>query len=233
MKRRVPSPYLLSLRNVASWDTRVPRSRDSDSFPPLGAMRRTLGELSLLASLSLVVGCAINLPFSNRLNYEQVSEAKHLSVARAGPIAIKWIPPDFPERIDVQGASGFVGGGSRTRIPTGVALAARITEALDSAVGLDRSSSKILTITVEQARSKFQYSAGFFNVTPSIDRAECLLQATFSFGGVEWKEQFSSSQRDPSIGGRSQTALLEKAWDDIALQVTKSVVDHLSVSSSR
>ena len=190
-----------------------------------------LSRLNLLTTLLLTCGCTINLPFNNRLNYEQVGEAKHLSIQRAGPIAVKWVPPDFPDRIDIQGASGFVGGGSRTRIPTGVALAARITEALDAAIGVDRSSARILTITIVHAKSTFQYSAGIFNVTPGIDRADCILQATFSFGGVEWKEQFTSSQRDPTVGGRSQTALLEKAWDDIALQATKSVVEHLTVAS--
>jgi hypothetical protein len=85
----------------------------------------------ILVGLSLFAsGCAVNLPFNNRAAYPTIQDAKSLSAVNKGPISVKWIPATFTERIDVQGASGFVGGGSQTRIPTGIALSNRITEVL-------------------------------------------------------------------------------------------------------
>jgi hypothetical protein len=133
----------------------------------------------------------------------------------------------FPQRIDTQGASGFVGGGSRTRIPTGVALSGRILEGLDSAVGVLESSKKTLTITIVKAETKFQYSAGFFNVTPAIDEGECTLEASFGIGDKSWTETFHYQLTDPKVGGTSQTAILEKVWDNIAFQVVQNVVEHI------
>lgn len=172
-------------------------------------------------------GCAINLPFNNRLSYSAVQNAKKTTSINEGPISIKWIPIDFPERIDIQGASGFVGGGSQTRIPTGVALANRISEVLDNSVGIVASSNKVLIIEIINAQSEFEYSAGFFNVTPAIDVGRCKLEAKFNIGNKKWTDKFSSEVKDPTIGGTSQTATLEKAWDDIAIQVGKSVLQNL------
>jgi hypothetical protein len=175
----------------------------------------------------LLSGCAINLPFNSRLSYQTVIDAQHLNAKSEGPIAIRWVPESFPQRIDTQGASGFVGGGSRTRIPTGVALAGRILEGLDSAVGVVDSSAKTLTITIVKAETKFQYSAGFFNVTPAIDEGECTLEASFNVGDKSWSQTFHYQLTDPKVGGTSETAILEKVWDNIALQVVQNVVEHI------
>jgi hypothetical protein len=172
-------------------------------------------------------GCAVNLPFNNRLSYPAVRDAKNFAETTKGPIAVKWIPPSFPERIDVQGASGFVGGGSRTRIPTGAGLANRILEAFDASIGVLDSSNKTLTIEIIKAETEFEYSAGFFNITPSIDVGRCRLEAEFAIGDKRWKEKFFSESKDPTIGGTSQTAVVEKVWDDIAIQVVKNVIQHL------
>ncbi len=172
-------------------------------------------------------GCAVNLPFNNRLSYSAVSSAKDLAVKAKGPIAVKWVPPSFPERVDVQGASGYVGGVSQTRIPIGVGLANRISEGLDSAIGVNDSSKKILTIDIYNAKTEFEYSAGIFNVTPAIDVARCTLEAEFSIGKKRWKETFFSELKDPTIGGSSQTGVVEKVWDDIAIQVVRNVVKNL------
>lgn len=180
-----------------------------------------------LISLMAYTGCSVTLPFNNRLNYESVSAAKNLRVD-CGPVHISWNPPEFPSRVDVQGASGFVGAASQTHIPTGVALASRITEVLDQSIGLSPDAQKNLKIRVVVAESKFQYSAGFFNITPSIDRAECSLNAQFICGDFQWQSQFHSTGKDSKIGGSSTTGLLEAAWDDIAIQVGKDVIGHLS-----
>lgn len=176
----------------------------------------------------MTLGCAVSLPFNHRLNYSAVSVAKGLPGKGIGPIAIQWEPSDFPDRIDIQGASGFVGGGSRTRIPTGQALAQRITEVLDSSIGVASGAPARLTITILSADSTFQYSAGFFNVTPALDRGGCTLTAKFAYGSQQWEESFSSQKKDPKVGGTSQTGVLEAAWDDVALQVGQSVVQHLA-----
>lgn len=175
---------------------------------------------------SMLTGCAVNLPFNNRLNYTSVSQLSEIQKTKE-VITIKWNPNTFPQRIDVQGADGFVGGGSRTRIPTGVALSSRIEEALSQFVQLSPNGNP-LTITVESARSGFEYSAGIFNVTPAIDVANVTFTATFEYKGEKWSKTFTSKLKDPKIGGSSQTGLLDSAWDDIAVQVAKDVALHLN-----
>lgn len=190
-------------------------------------MRNSYSGIVCALATVLLSGCAVNLPFNTRLSYPTVLEAEHLSAKSKGPVAVQWSPSSFPERVDTQGASGFVGGGSRTRIPTGVALASRILEALDHSVGVLESSDKKLTITVVKAETKFEYSAGFFNVTPAIDEGECTFEATFAVGDKRWTQTFHAQMEDPKVGGTSQTGVLEKVWDNIALQVANSVVQHL------
>ena len=175
---------------------------------------------------SILTGCAVNLPFNNRLNYTSVSQLSEIQKTKE-IIFIKWNPSTFPQRIDVQGADGFVGGGSRTRIPTGVALSSRIEEALSQFVQLSPSGNP-LTITVDKARSGFEYSAGIFNITPAIDVANVTFTATFEYKNEKWTKTFTSNIKDPKIGGSSQTGLLDSAWDDIAVQVAKDVATHLN-----
>ena len=171
----------------------------------------------------LTSGCAINLPFNNRLAYPTVQAAKNFTTGYKEPLALKWIPPTFPERIDVQGASGFSGGGSRTRIPTGVGLANRILEVLDVSIGVSDSSDKVLTISVIEAKSEFEYS----DLSGAIDVGRCVFEAEFLFGNERWSEKFTAEGSDSTIGGTSQTGELEKVWDDIALQVGRSVYQHI------
>lgn len=182
-----------------------------------------------LAVTALVgcTACTVNLPFSSRLNFNSVTEARKYAVPAKGPLALSWVPREFPDRIDVHGASGFVGGGSRTRIPTGPGLSQRIAEALDAMVGVSDGAARKLTITVEDAKSTFEYSASVFNVTPGIDEAGCTFSATFSVDGHTWKQTFTATQHDPKVGASSQTGLVEKVWDDIAVQVARDVIAHL------
>lgn len=190
---------------------------------------KTLIVRSSLAWVAVIccTACTVNLPFGSRLNFNSVTEARKFAALSKGPLALSWVPREFPDRIDVQGASGFVGGGSRTRIPTGVALSQRIAEALDAMVGVSDGAQRKLTITVESAKSTFEYSAGIFNVTPGIDDAGCTFTATFDLDGRTWKQTFSAKQHDPKVGASSQTAPLEKVWDDIAVQVARDVTAHL------
>ncbi|WP_198419837.1 hypothetical protein [Geomonas edaphica] len=179
--------------------------------------------LAMLLCVVSMTGCAINLPFNNRLDYSRVSEAKRLASPKTTPVALEWVPVTFPTRIDIQGASGFVGGGSNTRIPTGVALSNRILEALDVSVGIDPASKHLLEMNILNAETKFEYSAGMSNITPGIDYGWCSLDIEFDYDGSVWSEKFVSEEKDPTIGASSQTALLDKVWDNIALQVAKNV----------
>jgi len=172
-------------------------------------------------------GCAVSLPFNNRLSYQAVIDARNFAATTKGPISVKWIPPSFPWHIDTEVTSGFVGEGSQTRIPTGIALASRILEALDTSIGVIGSSNKTLTIEIIEAKTAFEYSAGLLIITPAIDKASCKLEAEFTIGDRRWKEKFFAESIDPNMSGMSRTFVVEKVWDDIAIQVVRSVTQHL------
>jgi hypothetical protein len=190
-------------------------------------MKKYVGLLVAAVGVVALSGCTVNLPFNTRPSFDTVTQARGLNAKNEGPVKVTWVPSSFPDRVDVEGASGFVGGGSRTRIPIGPGLSSRILETLDAAVGVNSSAPKVLTLTITNAKTKFQYSAGIFNVTPAIDRASCDLDVDFAVGSTHWSQSFHAEARDPKVGGTSQTGLVEQVWDDIALQVTKNVVAHM------
>ncbi len=177
----------------------------------------------ILFLVVLLGGCAIALPINERLSYQYEGKATALKIANVEPISLKWIPEDFPSRIDIQGASGFVGGGSRTRVPTGIALSNRIRNVLKEAIGIDQNSSRVLTITVIDAKSKFSY--GF--ASSELTYGESYLKAKFEFDGKLWEEEFIAKY-DTSIVAPTYGYRLEKAWDEVSLQVGKSVVKHMA-----
>lgn len=182
--------------------------------------------VALCLAVSFLTGCAVNLPFNNRLSYSAIKGLRQSIHTTGAKINISWEPSGFPERIDVHGSSGFVGGGSRTRIPTGIALSARIEEAISSYADITPDG-RNLTIKVDDAQSKFEYASGFVNITPTIDVADVTFKATFNLDGDVWTKEYKSSLKDPTIGGTSETGLLEKAWDTIAVQVATDVANHL------
>ncbi|MBW5891019.1 membrane lipoprotein lipid attachment site-containing protein [Pectobacterium polaris] len=180
-----------------------------------------------LIGVTLLTGCTVNLPFNNRLGFDSVKDVQSsVQFEKKPSLNIKWDPNTFPKRIDIQGADGFVGGGSRTRVPTGVALSARIEEAIATFANISVSG-KPLTITVVEARSGFEYSAGVFNITPGIDVGTVYLKTRFNLDGVTWSNEYKSQIKDPTIGGTSQTGILEAAWDDVAVQVAKDIASKL------
>lgn len=173
----------------------------------------------------LLSGCTVNLPFNNRLSFAAIKVMK-----TEEPMDVKlhviWEPASFPQRIDIQGSDGFVGSGTRTRIPTGIALSARIEEAISSFADLSVSG-ELLIITVLEARSGFEYSAGVFNLTPGIDVGTVTFNAMFTFREQSWNGVYISEKKDSTIGGTSQTAILESVWDDIAIQVAKDIANRI------
>lgn len=180
----------------------------------------------LICSFSLLGGCAISLPLNERLSYKFEEKATELDAQKQGPIAVKWVPADFPERVDIQGASGFVGGGSRTRVPTGVAMASRINNVLDKAIGIDKASPNILTLNVLSAKSQFKY--GF--ASSELTYGAMQMQIKFEYAGSTWTESFSSEVKS----GLAQTFgyRLENAWDQVAYDVGRSVVSHVQKANS-
>jgi len=171
----------------------------------------------------LTTGCVIALPFDARPSFNRVSEARAFNARHKGPVTVAWEPANFPERVDTQGASGFVGGGSQTLVPTGVAIAARVSELLDASVGIAPVSDKKITIKIVSAESKFEFSAGVFNATPVMDFGSCVVEVEFSTPTKRWAGKFSSTQKDTEVGGKSPTGVLARAWDDIALQIVKDI----------
>ena len=125
-----------------------------------------------------------------------------------------------------------MGGGSQTRIPTGKVLSERIFEFLDTAIGIDNNSPKVLTIKVINAKTDFQYSASIFNITPAMDVGKCKLEAEFEYGSTKWEKTFSVTEKDSSVGASSQTGILDKVWDDVASQVGRNIIEHLSAIST-
>lgn len=188
----------------------------------------------LLVGILCFSGCMpVNLPFNSRLAYPQVREAKNLTTIKNEPVSLKWSPPEFPTRIDIQGASGFTGGGTNTRIPIGIGLSHRIMEALDLAIGIDDKSKRLLEINVLSAESKFEYSAGSpWTNTLSLDYGWCSIEIEIIYNGNKWIEKFVSEEKDTTAMATSQTAVLEKVWDNLAIMVARSLVDNINKSNS-
>jgi hypothetical protein len=190
---------------------------------------KKMGSFLVITMIAAICsGCGTyNVPFNSGHSYTAAHNTKNFSATTKGPISVKWIPPSFLEHIDVQDAPGVIGGGSQTRIPTGAGLASRILVILDNSIGVIDSSNKILTIEIIKAKTEFEYTAGFFSNTPVIDLGRCELEAEFTIGDKRWDDKFSSESNAPTFGDTSQTAVLEKVWDDIAIQVVQSVLQHL------
>ncbi len=186
-------------------------------------MRQTNWLLWCCATALAVSGCTYDLSFNSRASHATVQEAKDLSALDRGPIAIEWNPATFPERVDTKGPSGNEGAASRANIPTGVAIATRLDELLDIAVGVDRSSPNVLTISVIEAKSDYEYAIGMIT-SRHIDAASGVFEGEFSIGNTRWRERFTAEARDRGgVDGAKGTGLLDRVWDDLALQVATSV----------
>lgn len=186
---------------------------------------KNLLTILVLSAVTLLSGCTINLPFNNRLDYKNVTLMKSIDVGTP-TVNIVWEPNTFVSRIDIQGASGFVGGGSRTRIPTGVAISSRVEEAIAQYATLNANGTPLI-IEVLDAKSKFEYSAGIFNITPGMDVGGATLKVRITYKEQVWENTYTSYLKDPTIGANSLTYILEKAWDDVSIQLAKDVANHI------
>jgi len=183
----------------------------------------------LIVCLFSITACSQTiLPFSNRLASGPLEGAKQLATNGREPVSLEWWPAEFPSRADLLGPSGFIGWQSKTRVPTGVGLANRITEALDASVGVDPASKRVLELYIVKAESEFTYWDYLYNVQPSIDYGKCTAEIEFDYNGTRWKKSFVAEVKDTNSVPASQTGPLEKAWDSLSLQVAQEVVRTIS-----
>jgi hypothetical protein len=188
--------------------------------------------LSVCVALVLLTGCVAALPYRNQLGYDSLAQCRTLGNRDMGPIRLEWRPSTFYARMNYQGADSAMGNSFRTRIPTGPSLVSRITEALDTAVGLDSHSRQVLKVNVVEAYSRYPYSQGPYDSTPATEWGECGLWARFTFGKLEWQARFRARTPSDQVGSLSSLEVMERAWDDLALQVTRSVVEHLKTGAA-
>jgi len=177
-----------------------------------------------IALVTLLTGCVTKLSFDSRPNFETILEARNIPVSKKSPITIKWWPPNFPEMQDMQSPKG---GAYRVMTPTGASLASRIIEVLDASVGVNDASNRLLRIAVLVAESKFEFSSNAVKHNKTIVAASCNFEAEFILGNKAWTEKFFSERRVPEDSILSQTEVLERVWDDISLQVAKSVASNI------
>ena len=172
-----------------------------------------------------MAGCSQDLTFSDRASHATIQQAAQLSAGGRGPIAVNWNPATFPERVDRQGPSGNEGALTRAHIPIGMAIAGRLDEVLDAAIGVNQSSPNVLTVSVIEADAEYRFATGMIT-SRHIESGSSVFEAEFSLGQTQWSERFSAQARfRPEIDGAQGTGVLNRVWDDIALQVATSVVE--------
>ena len=181
----------------------------------------------VLVLTTFLTGCAVNLPFNNRIDYSQLRTMQPVN-SSIDRLRIEWEPDDFNDSIEVKGASSFVGSNTRTRIPTGVALSSRLIEALDQVLVVDELSEKVVTITVNKAESNFKYSSSVIQTEPSLTYGEVIVEADFSYQGVHWSESFYYEESAPKSGVAHPTKPLETAWDKVAVQMATSIINNIN-----
>lgn len=185
--------------------------------------------LALALAAAALAGCGakVHMPFRFQLAPKAAAEAAAGRGRAVGPVALRWIPPGFPERVDVQGADGFIGAIARTRIPTGVAISTRVKEYLAASVGIDGRAARTVTISVVEARTEYAFSARTKQM--SVDRARCSLRVDVDDGVARWSEAYYSSDER---GGKpaTQTEVIDGVWDEVSAALARDVVRRLAAS---
>ena len=179
-----------------------------------------------LALLALLGGCSLPvmyLPFRDAPGPRQAEEASKLRGTAGGPVSVWWSPPDFPRRVDVQAASGFVGGASRQGVAIGPVLSRRVAAFLDAAVGLDPASRRVVAITVVEARTSFAFRPD----GRALDRGECTLKVRVDVDGRPLEETYYSSDTLKGTPA-SRASVLDDVLDEVAAMLARDVVRKLS-----
>ena len=186
-------------------------------------MRRPAGLALALLLVAPSLSCKLYLPFRFQLTPRLAEEAAGLRGTAPGPIALRWEPSDFPTRVDVQGASGFNGSLSRTRIPTGVSISTKVREFLDAAVGVEESARRVVTIRVVEAKTSFEFGG---RKRGGIDRARCTLKVEVDDGKARWSEAYFASD-EPGGDPPTQTGVLDGVYDEVSAALARDVVRRL------
>lgn len=186
--------------------------------------RMLLVPIAALATALAGCGAKVHLPFRLQLAPRAAAEA---AAARGpgGPIALRWLPRDFPQRVDVHGADGFVGAIAKTRLPVGVAVTTRVRDFLEAAVGLDDGARRVVTIAVVESKTSYAFSVR--TKRPSIDRASCALRVEVDDGVSRWSEAYYSSD-EPGGKPATQTEVLDGVWDEVSAALARDVVRRLA-----
>lgn len=189
-------------------------------------MRRPAGLVLALLLAASSLSCKLYLPFRFQLAPRLAEEATRLHGTAPGPIALRWDPASFPSRVDVQGASGFIGGASRTQIPTGISISTKVREFLAAAVGLEESAGRIVTIHVVEAKTSFEFGG---RKQGGIDRARCSLKVEVDDGSVRWSEAYFASDE---TGGQppTVTGVLDGVYDEVSAALARDVVRRLAAT---
>ncbi|MHC5114139.1 MAG: hypothetical protein ACYTGP_06895 [Planctomycetota bacterium] len=180
-------------------------------------MSRVLRPFVITALLALPA-CTADLSFSDRAGHEAVTAAR-AERADGGPLAVDWRPAEFGELVEREGPVGSEGAATRATIPTGPAVTGRVEELLDAMVGVDARSPRRLLIEVLEADTGYRYATGF-PTSRHIDLARCTVVARLELDGERWESSFSAEVRKSArVRG---TALVERAWDEVALDIATS-----------
>lgn len=191
-------------------------------------MKKLLAVLMFLT----VSGCAISPPFNNRMDYMEIRDMRGLD-SPVKDISIEWIPTEFPNQIEIKGASGFRGSAAQVRIPTGQAISSRLVEALDQVIVVKKDSMSTIEINVEHAESNFKFIAGLLSQDQAIDWGEILMDVTFTYQGHSWKECIHYVYEDERLDGSSLTKPLEIVWDKAAIRLAISIVKNVNTIESK
>jgi hypothetical protein len=168
-----------------------------------------------------LTGCSPGLEFGHEPSAETIASARAMAAPEEGPIAIRWTPGTFPERVDQVAPSGMEGERSTADIPTGAAISGRLEGILDEMIGHDPAASRDVRITVIDARTEYQYAT----FEREIDIARCVVEVEMALGGTPWTDMFVAETREITTGLRGP-ALVEAAWDEVTLRMARSIVDH-------
>lgn len=182
--------------------------------------------LPLLLAALASAGCSIpveHLQFRGGLGQRSADEAARAASRRIAPVGIRWSPPGFVQRVDVQSASGFVGGAARIGVAVGPVLTTRVADYLSLSVGLAPGSEREVAITVIEARTSFAFRPdGRF-----LDRADCTLKVRVDAAGRGFEETYYSS--DTLRGAPySRAGILDDVLEEIAAMLSRDILRKLA-----
>jgi hypothetical protein len=191
--------------------------------------------ICLLVVFLFIVGCAVQIPLTGRLDYSNLADLQ-ASPRHPAKIAL-FIDKKMRETVFTQGPSGFVGSATQAMIPLGSAIANSLIEALSFSFSDLRilpspvapEGYTLLDIKAEKMRVSFQYSAYPFVMEGAMDQAQIfLLLNTFIRNPKEGKSKqilskFAEEEIENNIPPLSKAGVIERCISRIAIQYAKDI----------